>query len=292
MPVQYSDSYTEDQIKEGYEMVHYGRVESDGLRKNKYISKYYACTSCHNTVREHDDLSTETPDDRLTRAMRENIPFVPGSTFYGVANKSTWYNDDYVLKYGALVEPAKESLAESIQLCAQECSQGRALKEWEIQSILAYYQSISYKLSDLNATQEEMNTLLNEEIPVVVKQDILKALTTPKNAATFGSLPESKEAGYPHEGNVERGQAIYKLGCQHCHRERGESDVVFDDGKVTLKWLERNLFKDSDLSIYQILRKGTYAEKGHKEYMPHYTLEKMSDAQIEDLRAFIEHGAQ
>ena len=74
MPSHYLTSYSEEQIQEGYEMVHLGRVESDGLRKNRYISKYYACTSCHNTVREHDDLSSETPDDRLTRAIRENIP--------------------------------------------------------------------------------------------------------------------------------------------------------------------------------------------------------------------------
>lgn len=51
----------------------------------------------------------------------------------------------------------------------------------------------------------------------------------------------------------------------------------------------KHIPENTDLSIYQIIRKGTYAEYGHKEYMPHYTLEKMSDQQIEHLREFLEN---
>ena len=73
-------------------------------------------------------------------------------------------------------------------------------------------------------------------------------------------------------------------------RPNGESDVIFEMNSLTLKWLKRHITDDSDLSIYQIVRKGTYSEFGHREYMPHYTMEKMSDQQLEDLRAFIEKG--
>ncbi|MFT7029262.1 MAG: penicillin-binding protein-related factor A (putative recombinase) [Marinoscillum sp.] len=51
----------------------------------------------------------------------------------------------------------------------------------------------------------------------------------------------------------------------------------------------KHIPENTDLSIYQIIRKGTYAEYGHKEYMPHYTSEKMSDQQIEHLREFLEN---
>ena len=47
-----------------------------------------------------------------------------GTTFYGITNRETWYNDDYYKKYGDLVKPANENLVEAVQLCAMECSQG------------------------------------------------------------------------------------------------------------------------------------------------------------------------
>ena len=43
--------------------------------------------------------------------------------------------------------------------------------------------------------------------------------------------------------------------------------------------------------MYEVIRHGTYDVLGHQEYMPQYTLEKLSDQQIEDLRAYIEMGA-
>ena len=46
--------------------------------------------------------------------------------------------------------------------------------------------------------------------------------------------------------------------------------------------------KDSHFSLYQIIAYGTYAIPGHKPYMPHYPLERMSKQQVEDLRAYVE----
>ncbi|RMF22347.1 MAG: cytochrome c, partial [Bacteroidetes bacterium] len=37
---------------------------------------------------------------------------------------------------------------------------------------------------------------------------------------------------------------------------------------------------------------GTYAIPGHKPYMPHYPLERMSKQQVEDLRAYIEQQCE
>ena len=291
MPSHYRSDYTEDQVRQGKELIHIGKTSAEGKGSTPYISKYYACTSCHNTVREHDDLSTEFPEDRLEYSIRNDVPFLPASTFYGLVNKRSWYNDDYILKYGELVTEAQNSLAASIQLCAEVCSQGRSLEDWEIESILAYFHELGYSMNDLNVSEEDL-ALLKSNREDAVKRKVLDGYYMNKNAATFGSLPVSKKEGYPYEGDAQRGKAIYQLGCQHCHRDKGESDVILDDSKVTLRWLKRNISSDSDLSIYQIIRKGTYSAKGHQEYMPHYTLEKMSDQQLEDLRAYIEEGSK
>lgn len=49
----------------------------------------------------------------------------------------------------------------------------------------------------------------------------------------------------------------------------------------------KNIEDYNDLTLYQIIRWGTYMKVGRKQYMPHYTKEKMSDRQIEDLVAYI-----
>ncbi|NND77745.1 MAG: cytochrome c [Flavobacteriales bacterium] len=277
-------------VKRGYELIHEGRTRDENGKRTKYISRFYKCTSCHNTVREEKDLSQVDPDKRLQYAKEKDIPYLQGSTFWGIVNRETWYNDDYVLKYGSLVEKAENSLIESTQLCAQVCSQGRWLEEWEMNNILAYYWSLQMKMEDLDFSEKELEELKNVQAEKAIAA--IKAKYSQKSPATFGHLPKDKEKGYAFAGDPEKGKVIYENGCQHCHRERGESDVVLDNSSVTFKWLNKNITANSKLSIYDIIRLGTYAEKGHKEYMPHYTEEKMSDEQIEDLRAYIEKMAE
>ncbi|MFY0601356.1 MAG: cytochrome c [Cyclobacteriaceae bacterium] len=280
---------TDEKVKRGEDLVKLGKATGPNGEKGKYISKFYTCTSCHNLSREDPNLATVDQDARLKYAMENKIPYLQGSTFWGIVNRETWYNDDYVLKYGDLVRKAENSLKASTELCAVVCSQGRSLKDWEMESILAYMWSLQMKMGDLDISKEdteEWKENKSEENVALIKSKYLQ-----KSPATFAHLPESKSEGYPFDGRPEMGKGIFELGCQHCHRPDGESDVVFENNKQTLGWLKKHITDDSDKSIYQIIRKGTYAEYGHKEYMPHYTLEKMSHQQVEDLRAFIEEGA-
>ncbi|WP_258104152.1 c-type cytochrome [Marinoscillum sp. MHG1-6] len=284
----YPDHYVEpdDQwIAQGEDLIKHGRTVLEDGSKSAYISKYYTCTSCHNLVREDPDLTVVDQEARLNYAIEKNIPYLQGSTFWGIVNRETWYNDDYVLKYGDLVRKAENSLPESIQLCAKVCSQGRPLEEWEMKSILAYLWSIQMTLSDIDLSIEDLQSIPDDE-----KVNFIKSKYLLKSPATFADPPEDKDKGYDYTGSPELGEAIFELGCQHCHRPMGESEVVFENNALTLNWLERHITDKGDLSIYEIIRKGTYSEYGHKEYMPHYTLEKMSHQQVEDLRAFIEQG--
>jgi len=285
-PSHYLDKIDPVEVQKGHDLIHLGRTTHNGKR-SKFISKYYKCTSCHNTQREDKDLKVVNPKSRLDYAKEKDIPYLQGSTFWGIVNRDTWYNDDYFLKYGELAEKAKNSLEESTQLCAKVCSQGRELNEWEMNAILSYYWSLEMKMEDLGISLSELNALSNSN----EKKQLIETSFLAKSPASFSEPPKDKKLGYGMAGDSDNGKSIYELSCQHCHGEGGESDVVLDNGRTTFKWLKRNISKNSQLSIYEIIRKGTYSELGHKEYMPHYTLEKMSDQQIEDLRAYIEKMA-
>ena len=289
-PDHYVEELTQEKINRGKELITAGRTVLPDGSNTGYISKYYECTSCHNTEREDPNLTVVNQDKRLKYAIKNKLPYLQASTFWGIVDRESWYNGDYIKKYGALVEKASKSLEESVQLCATVCAQGRALTDEEMESVLAYFWSLEMQLGDLELSENEWASINGDQLSNGEKIDLIKSKYLLYSPATFGELPDSKKAGYPYEGNAELGEAIFELGCQHCHRPNGESDVIFGKDQLTLKWLEKHIPDNSQLSIYEIIRKGTYSEYGHREYMPHYTLEKMSDQQVEHLRAFIEEG--
>jgi mono/diheme cytochrome c family protein len=292
-PDHYMDSPSDEQIEMGKKLVYEGQVDRPGLGKSKLISKFYYCTDCHNQVREDPEPANPTPEKRLEYAVENNLRFLQSTTFWGMANRESWYNDDYILKYGALVEEATESLAASTQLCAQECSQGRELEQWELDAIIAYYWSLQLKLSDLELTDAEWKELRTkassgstEEAIALLKQNYMVM-----SGADFVDPPADKSKGYPFEGDRHIGEQLYEKSCQTCHRMYGPSSMILDDSKLTFKKLRKNLTASTKWSIYEIIRHGTYAQPGHRPYMPHYTAERMSDQQVEHLRAFIEWEA-
>lgn len=277
-------------IAQGKDIVLKGRTKTD-KGYSKYVSKHFVCTNCHNIDQEDPDLRFSNPDTRLAYVRAKNIPFLQGSTFYGIVNRETWYNDDYIKKYGDLVKPAREDLTEAVQLCAKVCSQGRYLKDWELNAVMAYLWSLEFKLKDLNLPDELIKNLekakaagsSNEQL---VKQ--VKSYYAPKSPATFSEPPSNKNEGYEGlTGNVENGAKVYESGCQSCHSSKGPSRLILDDSKMTFRKLKRNLEKSNNFSIYEIVRHGTHALEGHKPYMPHYTLERMSHQQVEDLKAYV-----
>lgn len=281
-------------VRRGYEIVHKGKTDKPGGGRSSAVSVYYQCTSCHNVDREDPDLTASDPEARLAYAEANDLPFLQATTFWGAVNRETWYNGDYFKKYGELIEDARTDLVESMQVCAQYCAQGRKLEEWETESLKAYFWTLQMKLGDLDLSQKEYDSLSRylsegqgEEASRLVKS---KYLTY--SPATFVEPPADKAQGYPHEGDPENGALVYKRSCRNCHHAYGESDVTFDYARRTFRWLRKHLGDDDRLSVYEIVRHGTYSEKGHAEYMPLYPLEKLSDKQVEDLVAFIRQEAQ
>lgn len=278
---------TKEQIQQGRELIFEGRtVDSEG-KKSKYISRFYTCTSCHNPTREDPNLASINVQSRLDYAFENDLKFLQGSSFYGIANRETWYNDDYEKKYGDLVKPAQNSLAESTQLCAKICSSGRYLEDWELEAILAFFWNNQLKVADLNMSTEELNFIQNTENQTEAVA-LVKSKYAVKSPATFGDSPKRQDLGFEGiTGNPENGKKVYELSCMSCHQDGGVSGIAFTNSRVDFQKFKRNIGKKTDYNLYDIVRKGTYANQGKPRYMPLYPKERLSDQQLEDLRAYI-----
>ena len=281
-------------VQMGYELTHMGRTTHPDGGKSDYISAIFVCTDCHNQVKEDPILVNPNPEARLAYAVEKDLPFLQATTFWGMVDREGWYNEDYIIKYGDLVKPASTSLYESTQLCAQECSSGRKLEAWEWTAFQHYYQSIGLTLKDLNLTDKEMTLLergarSNQE----VKGELVKMLKSKyllASPADFIDPPSNHYEGFKDlTGDAKNGKIIYERSCQTCHRYGGPSQLVLDDSPLTFKKFVRRMDKYNDpFNLYEIVRYGTHAQPGHRQYMPLYTADRMSNQQLEDLRAYIE----
>lgn len=283
-------------VQRGYELVHEGQTTSPDGKRTKRQSKHFVCTSCHNTVRETDNLKSIKPEDRLAYSREHKVPFLQGSPFFGIVNRVTFYNNDYQKKYSDIpdIKRANRDIRQAIQICATECARGRALEDWEIESILAYFWTLQLKVTDLKLTETSRKKIiyaLDEARSTARAIHLLEAQYADRYPATFVEAMPYRTLQYPPEEKQERianGKAIYELGCKYCHEGKRYSFYSLDDSKKTFRQLHRKLESGDPHSIYKITRTGTYSSAGKKAYMPQYTQEKMSDRQIEDLRIFVE----
>lgn len=278
----------------GEDLVRNGFSKRKGLKKARRQSKHFVCTSCHNLEREDPDLSKADPEARLDYVIEKGIPFLQATTLYGVVNRTSFYNGDYDKKYGELVEPARNDIREAIQLCAQECAQGRKLKDWEQESILAYLWTIELKMSDLGLSDLEIQSIESAMTNEVLKPEgikLLKRKYLQGSPATFLAPPEDRKIGTGYSGDVDNGKKVYDSSCLHCHYQKRYSFLHLDDKAMSFKYLNNGAETYSRHSIYQVTRYGTYSKYGKKSYMPNYTKEKLSNQQLADLREYIKYRA-
>ncbi|MEM8528053.1 MAG: cytochrome c [Bacteroidota bacterium] len=279
--------------EEGRYLVLTGFAQTQNGRSTSKQSAHFVCTSCHNIQRDEPDLSIVDPEAKLDFVEERGLPFLQGTALYGAINRTSFYNEDYYKKYGELVTPARDNIREAIQLCAVECAQGRPLEAWEIESILAYLWTIDLKLGDLKLADSDyegiaqaIETSVNRHAMI----DLIKSKYLDYSPATFIKPPEDRKEGYAKEGDPVNGERIYKLSCLHCHQDMRYSFFDLNDSKLSLQFLEKHIPRYTRYSLYQVGRYGTSPMPGKRSYMPHYTLEKMTNQQMEDLRAYIESG--
>lgn len=282
-------------VEAGRRLVQEGIGASKKGRETDRQSKHFVCTSCHNIQREDPDLTVVDPQARLEYVRDKGLPFLQGSALYGVVNRSSFYNGDYEKKYGDLVRPARHDIRNAIQLCATECAQGRPLTEWEMESVVAYLWTIGLKISDLDLSEKERQRIseaLQQKRPDAELAQLIRDHYLQASPATFVLPPEDRQAGYEAIGDPENGKWIYDLSCMHCHARKRYSFFELDNSEMTFEFLEKHFPRYTRYSIYQVARYGTSPMSGKRAYMPHYPLEKMSNQQLEDLRAYIgKHAA-
>lgn len=266
-------------------------VMADGSKSRK-VSEFFVCTDCHNLGPEAPGPLENDPDIRLRFAMDNDIPYLPGSTFWGMVNRTGWFNGDHIIKYGDLVKPANHDLHNAVQLCSRECSSGRYLEEWELEAVMHYLTTLQLKVIDLGLTADEMGAVSSAEnvadAIALVKSKYLDAIP-----ATFLDPLPTEQRAMGEKGDAVKGKFIYEKSCMHCHKENGVAKTVFGNGKgqKDAAWLVSYLPKNNGGSIYWICRKGTPPKKRTPQYMPIYSKEKLTDGQIEDLVTYVKQMA-
>src|SRR5690606_19251126 len=85
-PTHFLEKYSDDDIRRGRELIWLGKTVGPDSSNSGYISKYYVCTSCHNTVREDYDLAVVDQEARLKYAVEHQQAYLQGSTFWGIVN--------------------------------------------------------------------------------------------------------------------------------------------------------------------------------------------------------------
>jgi len=275
--------------KVGEDIVKHGISKRPGERRSKRQSRHFVCTSCHNVEQEDPNLAFPTPEARLNYTVEKGIPFLQATTLYGAVNRNTFYNGDYEKKYGDLVKAARNDIRGAIQLCAVECAQGRKLKDWEIESVLAYLWTIDLKVDDLLLSGSEKDVLAAAERGEGDKKMALKVIEAKyvdKSEATFLSPPVDRKKGVGLKGDPQNGKRLYDNSCLHCHYQQKYSFLHLDNGSFSLNHLNNKAETYNRHSIYQVARYGTFSKYGKKSYMPRYTEERLSDQQLADLRAY------
>ncbi len=286
-----------EMIRMGKELILDGTTKGPKGKKAKLQSKHFKCISCHNLVKEDPDLSVSDPQERLVYAKENNLPFLQGTTLYGIVNRMSYYNGDYQKKYDGnpRIIKSHKDLREAVQLCAVECAQGRPMKKWELDAILTYLWSLELKMGDLNLNDDDFAKIRaagdgsnSNEIKELIHSKYLDA-----SPATFSLTPKDAKEGFPGiTGNPENGRLVYDLSCLHCHEEKIYSMYELDNNKMTFQHLKRHIPRYDRYSIYQVSRYGAPSSPGKRAYMPQYPLEKLSDQQLEDLRAYVDERAK
>jgi len=289
------ENFDPEKAKIGLELILKGKTKR-GFFKSKVISSYFVCTDCHNVGREFKNSSDQNPSSRLDFAKVNNLPFLPASTFWGIYNRTSFFNDDYIKKYGDIIKDAKQSLPGSIQVCAKYCSSGRYLKSWELEAIIHYFKANELKIKDLSLTNNQKDAISRiQSLSETEKSDLLASINnsfTQGYSAHFAETMPRDDRKYGVGGDVDNGKFIYEKACLHCHLDGRVTYLKLGNDKLSAQMFLKNKSTYDDLSVYQIIRQGTYAMPGRNQYMPRFTKDKMSDQQIEDLMAYLTQLAE
>lgn len=281
----------------GESLVQNGWAYYEGSKSSK-LSPKFTCASCHISKPEHTNLHNTDPEERLRYAETNDIPFLPGPSFYGMVNRIMFFNDDLLKSFVAnnsdLLKAAHFNLRDAVDACNQVFAHGRKMKDWEKEAILMYLWTMELKMGDLKMPSKELDMV---KTAVETNRSNAKAVNTMRNyylevypAHLEGPAdPVERRMISPVVSNFAKGRNLYEHSCLHCHEGKRYSNMNLDYKQKTFKKLRDN-FESQNLSIYEAHR---YVNAGKsKKVQPIFTAERMNNTQLQDLRYFIQTMAR
>lgn len=284
----------------GRQLVRRGVTVDFKGKKTHPTSHKLTCIACHTTEPEHTLPSTTDPQKRLEYADSLNIPFLPGTPFYGMVNRFAFFNNDYqelfANKNKLAIQAGHHDIRKAIQACNMVYGKGRILYAWEIESILSYLWSLELKIGDLQmpdslvaVVQEAVNKKVNNIEAIEIIESFYPAVY-PATLVTPLAVEKRKKTS-PVINNFNNGMRVYKHSCLHCHANNKYTNLHLDSSEKSFELLKKHFDDGSLHTMYDAIRYSP-GSKGNKTNPPHYTAERMSDQQIQDLRFFISKMAQ
>lgn len=253
------------------------------------------CVTCHALEKEAEFVGTSDPEKRLEYSKENNVPFLPGTTFYGIVNRTSFFNGDYQDKYDhKLKDDLKKSqydLRKAISTCNHIFADGRDLEDWEVESILDFLWTLEIKYKDMGIPdslgiqiQSSMDNGNNVEPSIAILNDhYLSSFSSTLNPPME---VDARRKLSPLLNDFNKGMTLYYKSCLFCHHHNEHSHLRLEPDAKSYEFLKKHFDDHSSHSMYDILRYSP-GSKGNHTGSPIYSAERMSDQQIQDLRFFI-----
>ncbi|MFK7799853.1 MAG: hypothetical protein AB8E82_20535 [Aureispira sp.] len=269
-------------------------------KKTPRTSPKLTCIACHTVEKEHPIFGTMDPQSRLEHGDSMGIPFLPGAPLYGLVNRVAFFTDDYQHKFQhkhqQVLKDGHRNIRLAIQACNKVYAKGRTLDNWEVESILAYLWTLELQMGDLRVP-DTIVSIIEESISSSVNGskavNLMRRYYPEVYPATLAPpIPYNKRPEVsPVLNSYKNGKRIYKLSCLHCHANKRFANLKLDRSQKTLKFLKKHFDTNSRYSIYDAVRYSP-GSKANRSNIPHYTAQRMSDQQIQDLRFYIAQRAK
>lgn len=304
----------------GRELITQGFVAKPphGPAPSPKLSQHFNCINCHNVAREDPSLPVQDPEARLAYIQSgPDMYLTQGTTFWGITNRVSFYND-YYAQYRGLCVPVTttntqiqiggpdskgncgqgtrkmnaESLEDALQVCSAYCSEGRYMLRWELDAVMAYLWDLQVHLVDLELTDAEKTEIVGALIsPTANSPRAQKAreLLATKYLQRAGDVYRDVPALKAHpDGSITVG--AYHDGITYTgNAERGK--LVYEKACLHCHGTPINPLTGAALIanvelFYSALAKGIPAQD--TPYMPEYTLQRLSRQQSADVQAYLE----
>jgi len=284
----------------GQQLVTRGFTSSFKGNKTAPTSRKLFCVACHTIEKEHPNVGNTSAQSRLEYGDSMSIPFLPGAPFYGLVNRIAFFTNDYQQVFAHKnrldLQVGHRDIRKAIQACNTVFAKGRTLDAWEIESILAYLWTLELKVGDLNIPDSILD----------IAEEAIK--TNKNNARAVNLIRRYYQEVYPASliapiavgernlispvlNSFTNGKRVYKQSCLHCHAGKRYANFKLDRSQRTFKFLKKHFDTPTRYSIYDAVRYSP-GSKGNKSNPPHYTAQRMSNQQLQDLRFYITQKAK